>query len=132
MILRTSAALIRRLSELLEPFGITLQQYNVLRILRGAHEPLPTMTIGQRMIEETPGITRLLDRLESKGLVTRARHRDDRRQVLCTITDPGLELLRQLDEPVQQFNDRSTSALPVNELRLLTSLLDQIRKDIIA
>src|SRR5881394_2146497 len=76
------------------PFDITGQQYNVLRILRGA-EPagLPTLMIAERMIERTPGITRMVDRLEAKKLVRRDRCESDRRQVLCTITATGLELL---------------------------------------
>src|ERR1700750_2732984 len=83
-LLRTAAAIKRSLAQVIEPHGITPQQYNVLRILRGAGaEGIPTLTIGERMIEQTPGVTRLLDRLEAKGLVARCRGEDDRRQVLC-------------------------------------------------
>ncbi len=74
----------RHFQAILEPHGLTLQQFNVLRILRGAGEDgLPTLEVGQRMIEKTPGVTRLLDRLESKGWVTRERCRRDRRRVFC-------------------------------------------------
>src|SRR5215216_1776403 len=77
---------------------ITGQQYNVLRILRGVHpDPLPVLEIAERMIEETPGITGLLDRLESKGLVRRQRCTADRRQVHCYVTAGGLALLTALD-----------------------------------
>src|SRR5881394_1663967 len=81
------------------PFGITGQQYNVLRILRGA-EPagLPTLTIAERMIERTPGITRMIDRLAAKGLVAREVRPHDRRCVYCRITQKGLRLLKLLDE----------------------------------
>src|SRR5215208_2200660 len=81
-LLRTSDVVRRFLARIVEPHGITLQQYNVLRILRGAgEEGIPTLAIGERMIEQAPGITRLLDRLESKGLVRRSRCPEDRRQV---------------------------------------------------
>ena len=71
-LLRTAEAVKRTLAQVIEPHGITPQQYNVLRILRGAGpDGLPTLTIGERMIEQTPGVTRLIDRLERKGLVTR-------------------------------------------------------------
>src|SRR2546430_16095982 len=73
------------------PFRITGQQYNVLRILRGAEpEGLPTLTIAERMIERTPGITRMIDRLEAKGLVAREVRPHDRRRVYCRITRNGL------------------------------------------
>src|SRR3954449_5749780 len=96
-LLRTSDALKRSLAQVIEPHGITPQQYNVLRILRGAGpDGLPTLTIGERMIEQTPGVTRLVDRLERKGLVTRAPCPTDRRRVFCRITPKGLDLLTEL------------------------------------
>ncbi len=98
---RTTDAVRRALAAVLEPHGLTGQQYNVLRILRGAHpDPLPVMEVAERMMEQTPGITRLLDRLEAKGLVVRVRCREDRRQVHCSVTEAGLALLAGLDEPV--------------------------------
>ena len=84
-LLRTASLVRRRFEALMQDHGITFQQFNVLRILRGASKPLPTMEISQRMIEQTPGTTRLLDRLEEKGLVERERCQEDRRQVLCAI-----------------------------------------------
>src|SRR6266498_2157591 len=96
-LLRTTDLLRRVLSEVAEARRNTLQQYNVLRILRGAgDEGLPTLEIGERMIEQSPGITRLLDRLEAKALVRRKRCLADRRQVLCWITAEGLALLTTL------------------------------------
>ena len=87
-VMRTADLLRRRGAAFLEPFGITVQQFNVLRILRGGGpNGLPTLEVGARMVEETPGITRLLDRLESKGLVRRQRCPKDRRQHLCWITE---------------------------------------------
>src|SRR6185295_1524706 len=86
-LLRTADQVHRSFARVVEPHGITLQQYNVLRILRGAGDAgLPTLEIGARMIERSPGVTRLIDRLEAKGWVRRERCPHDRRQVLCWIT----------------------------------------------
>src|SRR6185295_1446948 len=95
-LLRTADLVRRGLGRVLEPFDLTPQQYNVLRILRGAGERgLPTLEIAVRMIEEAPGITRLIDRLETKHLVSRERCKTDRRRVWCRITRDGLGLLAQ-------------------------------------
>jgi MarR family transcriptional regulator, organic hydroperoxide resistance regulator len=100
-----TADLIRRLIDgFLEPYGVTPQQYNVLRILRGAGDDgIATLAIGGRMIEQTPGVTRLLGRLEKKGWVRRRRQTGDRRQVLCWITPAGRKLLAKLDRPMQEL-----------------------------
>ena len=111
------------------PFDITGQQYNVLRILRGA-EPagLPTLMIAERMIERTPGITRMIDRLESKGLVVREIRPNDRRYVHCRITEKGLNLLELLDEPVEEFNYVAFQGLSKAELGQLIALLEKTRQ----
>jgi len=110
------------------PFDITAQQYNVLRILRGAEpEGLPTLTIAERVIEKTPGITRMIDRLEAKGLVEREIRPHDRRRVYCRITKRGLELLGLLDEPVNEFNQRAFGVLTDGEIKKLVALLVKIR-----
>src|SRR6476659_11445281 len=81
-LLRTADLVRRTVGRALEPHDITVQQYNVLRILRGAGEQgLPTLEIGERMVEQTPGVTRLLNRLEAKGLAARSRGESDHRQV---------------------------------------------------
>src|SRR5262247_3308432 len=91
-VLRTAAVIERYFNQVLMPHGLTIQQYNVLRILRGAGtDGLPTLTIRDRMVHEAPGITRLIDKLEQAGLVRRERSVPDRRQVFCFITDAGLE-----------------------------------------
>jgi MarR family transcriptional regulator, organic hydroperoxide resistance regulator len=127
-LLRTADAIKRSLAQLIEPYGITPQQYNVLRILRGAGaEGLPTLTIGERMIEHTPGVTRLVDRLERKGLVARAPCSTDRRRVFCRITPVGLNLLASLDGPVNQWDGVAVSALAPSELDSLITLLDRVR-----
>ena len=108
--------------------GITLQQYNVLRILRGAGERgLPTLEIAERMIEQTPGITRLVDRLEAKELVARERCPTDRRQVFCRITGQGLALLQALEQPLRESEEEALSALSPDQLRQLVTLLDLTR-----
>ena len=110
------------------PFDITGQQYNVLRILRGAEpEGLPTLTIAERVIEKTPGITRLIDRLEAKGLVEREIRPHDRRCVYCRITKKGLDLLKLLDKPVHEANHAAFRGLTDRELRQLVTLLLKIR-----
>ena len=127
-LLRTADAVKRSLAQVIEPHGITPQQYNVLRILRGAGPAgLPTLTIGERMVEQTPGVTRLVDRLEGKGLVARTPCPDDRRRVFCRITEKGLELLTELDEPVNRWDAQAVSALAPAELASLIGLLDRVR-----
>jgi DNA-binding MarR family transcriptional regulator len=127
-LLRTSDVLRRFLGDVAQPRGITLQQYNVLRILRGAGpEGLPTLEIGARMIEEAPGITRLLDRLERKALVERHRCPKDARRVLCRITRAGLKLLQELDRPMRRASDAFFSPLRGPEARRLIRFLDDVR-----
>jgi len=126
--LRTTDRVRRRIQEVVEPAGVTLQQYNVLRILRGAGaEGLPTLAIAHRMLEQTPGITRLIDRLEAKGWVRRERQQGDRRLVICRITGPGLELLASLDEPVASADELLSAILSEKECQTLIQLLDRIR-----
>jgi DNA-binding MarR family transcriptional regulator len=127
-LLRTADRLRRAITGVIEPHGITHQQYNVLRILRGSDPaPLPTLEIASRMIEETPGITRLLDRLEAKRLVRRERCRIDRRQVHCWITPAGLALLAELDGPIDRTLTEGFRAVGHEEADRLTSLLDLVR-----
>jgi len=126
-IVRTADVLKRRW-RVAEEFGVTGQQYNVLRILRGAQpEPLPTMEIASRMIENTPGITGLLDRLEEKGLVQRARDADDRRCSRCSITAKGMKLLAEMDEPINQSEEAALSILDGKDVDRLIDILEQVR-----
>lgn len=127
-LLRTTDVVRRCLEKAMSPYGITLQQYNVLRILRGAGEQgLPTLSIAERMIEATPGITRLLDRLEAKALVRRERCPHDRRQVLCYLTPAGLDLVDRLDEPVHRGDYDAVAMLTQEDQEALIRLLDAIR-----
>lgn len=126
-LLKTADGIGRSLNAVLAPYGITRQQYNVLRILRGAGEPLPTLSIAERMVEQTPGITRLLDRLEAKGLAGRERCAEDRRQVLCSISPQGLDLLKRLDEPMAKADARPMAELSDRDLSKLIRILDRVR-----
>jgi len=127
-LMRTADLVRRAVGHIVEPCGITPQQYNVLRILRGAGENgLPTLEIAERMIEETPGITRLIDRLETKRLVSRKRCKEDRRRVWCRITPEGLALLDKLDGPIRDADSLALGSLTSKELTQLVSLLDRAR-----
>ena len=127
-ILRTANYVRRFSSPVFDQHGITWQQYNVLRILRGAGlGGLPTLDIAERMIEQAPGITRLLDRLEGKKLVRRERPADNRRQVLCYITKPGLDLLQELDAPVRNKVKQALHRLDESEIEELIRLLELAR-----
>lgn len=127
-LMRTADLVRRSISAVVEPYDITLQQYNVMRILRGAGEAgLPTLEIAERMIEQTPGITRLIDRLETKKLVHRERCLTDRRQVFCRITKDGLSLLARLDDPIRDAEKVALAELSERQLSQLVSLLDRAR-----
>jgi DNA-binding MarR family transcriptional regulator len=113
---------------LLKRWELSPAQYNVLRILRGAEpDGLNCRGIGQRMIAHDPDITRLLDRLEKRGLAQRQRDRVDRRVITTRITETGLALLAQADRPVEEFNRQLMGSLGAERLRTLIQLLDELR-----
>lgn len=127
-ILRTAALIRRYLNEVYRPHGLTWPQYNLLRILRGAGPGgLPTLTIGERMVDLTPGVTRLVDRLVRKGWVVRTRGTKDQRQVLCSLTAAGESLLARLDPVMDEADDFMMSGLNERELHRLVELLDGVR-----
>jgi DNA-binding MarR family transcriptional regulator len=127
-ILRTAALIERHFAQVVASSGITVQQYNVLRILRGAGtDGLPTLVIRDRMIHEAPGITRLLDKLETSGLARRERSSPDRRQVHCHITDKGLTVLDELEVAMRKADDVAVGSLNEEEQRLLLKLLEGAR-----
>jgi DNA-binding MarR family transcriptional regulator len=128
-ILRTADEVRRRLTMVVEAYGITFQQYNVLRILRGAHpEPLRTLEIGDRLIEQVPGVTRLLDRMEQRGWVRRERGAGDRRLVHCWVTDAGLELLDSMEEAVEEAEEEIVASLSADQQEYLVLLLGRVRR----
>jgi len=127
-LLRTADALRAQVEAKLKEFGLTGTQYNVLRILRGAgSEGLPCSEIGERMITRDPDITRLLNRLETRGLVTRARGKSDRRVIYGKITAAGLKLLKMMDEPVEKFGREMLKHVGQENLAQLIELLELVR-----
>ena len=128
-LLRTADQARHRFASVIESGGVTLQQYNVLRILRGAGERgLPTLEIADRMIERTPGITGLLDRLQEKGWVTRKRSTEDRRTVWCRLTPAGRSLLADLDAPVEHMDASTFMRMKPEDLDHLIGLLTELRR----
>lgn len=107
-----------------KPFGISPQQFNILRILRGAGEAIKVQTIKERMLERAPNATRLMDKLCDKQLIERLSCPDDRRVVHIQITSKGLELLKEIDK---DFKEDLLKNLTVNEAEQLSDLLDKIR-----
>ena len=125
---RTSAALGREFDVLLKPLGLTSTQYNVLRILRGAGpEGLLCRQLGERMVTPDPDITRLLDRMEKRNLISRTRDSRDRRVIFTRITEEGLALLETLDEPVTDFHRKRLAHLDKKSVRSLIRLLEAAR-----
>lgn len=129
-LLRTSDMLSRRPAQVLKAEDLSSNQYNVLRILRGAPDGLSCGEIADRMITRDPDITRLLDRLEKRGLVSRCRESRDRRTVLTRITPAGLKLLGRLDEPVQEAHQKQLGHLGRQRLRAMTELLSACRSQL--
>lgn len=127
-LIRTATTVERRLARVVEPAGITLSQYRVLRILRAAGEAgLPTLAIRDRMIDDAPGVTRLLDRLERAGLARRQRSDGDRRLVHCRATPAGLALLARLDPDADAVDRRAAGVLTGKEQRRLLRTLEAMR-----
>ena len=129
-LLRTSDLLTRALAPVLKAEDLSSTQYNVLRILRGAGGPLPCSEIANRMITRDPDITRLLDRLDTRGFVSRNRDTEDRRTVLARITPQGLRLLAKLDEPIQAAHRRVLGHLGRERLVELGELLREARSQV--
>jgi DNA-binding MarR family transcriptional regulator len=127
-LIRTAQVLQEPFDKLMKPHNLSGTQYNVLRILRGAGEPLPCGQIGERMVTRDPDITRLLDRLEKRGLIVRERTAADRRVVLASITAEGLKLLKQLDQPIIDLHVSQLGHLGKEKLRTLIDLLEMARE----
>ena len=121
--MRTMEALSHRFAQVFKAEDLSSTQYNVLRILRGASEGLPCGEIGNRMVTRDSDITRVLDRLEKRSLVSRCRESKDRRTVWTRITPEGLELLARLDEPVRAAHLELLGHLGTKRLKLLAELL---------
>jgi DNA-binding MarR family transcriptional regulator len=128
-LLRTGDVLSRGIAQVLKTADLSSTQYNVLRILRGAPEGLPCGEIASRMITHDPDITRLLDRLQRRGLISRSRQTKDRRMVMARITAEGLRVLDRLDVPVRQAHTRQLGQLGRKRLELMTVLLRACREE---
>ncbi len=126
-LLRTTDMLSRGLIRVLKAEDLSPTQYNVLRILRGAPEGLPCGEIASRLITRDPDITRLLDRLEKRSLISRCRETKDRRMVMVRIAPEGLRLVGRLDEPVQEGHRKQLGHLGRERLRSLSALLQAAR-----
>lgn len=115
--------------ELFAKFDLTAQQYNALRLLRGQHPGfLPTLAVAQRLVSRAPDITRLLDKLQQRGLIVRQRPTDNRRMVQVSITAAGLDLLSELDAPVRRCHEKQLGHLSGAQLSQLIDLLRTVRK----
>jgi DNA-binding MarR family transcriptional regulator len=129
-LIRTTDMLTRGMIAVLKTGDLSSTQYNVLRILRGAPEGLPCGEIASRMITRDPDITRLLDRMEKRGLISRCRETKDRRMVMARITPEGLKLLSRLDDPVEEAHRNQLGHLGRDRLRALTELLRAARSKV--
>jgi DNA-binding MarR family transcriptional regulator len=128
-VLRTADHLLRGEVEVLREADLTFAQYNVLRILRGAgRDGITCGGISERMVTRDSDITRLLDRLEARGLVERVRDARDRRAILSRITKTGLALLEELDEPVAAVHTRQFRHMTRTQLQSLGRLLEIARE----
>jgi DNA-binding MarR family transcriptional regulator len=126
-LLRTADMLTRGADWVLKAEDLSLTQYNILRILRGSPQGLPSGEIACRMITRDPDVTRLLDRMEKRGLISRFRESRDRRLVLARITPKGLTLVNRLDEPVQKIHRKQLGHMGKARLRSLAKLLEAVR-----
>jgi len=125
--LRIADIFANQAEQVVKSAGLSGAQYNVLRILRGAGVGLACKEIGERMISRDPDITRLLDRMEKRGLITRERQSDDRRVVKTCVTAKGLGLLKGLEQPVRELHKRQFQRISAKRLATLATVLEEIR-----
>ena len=122
-----AADLAQQATDLFKATGLSTAQYNVLRVLRGAGEGRTCGEISAQLISRDPDVTRLLDRLEQAGLVSRNRERADRRVITTRINSAGLALLGMLDAPMTELHARQFGHLGPERLALLLSLLHEVQ-----
>ena len=128
-ILRAADSLSQLPDQIIKGAGLTSAQYNVLRILRGAEpEGLPCNVIGERMISRDPDMTRMLDRMEKRDLITRQRQKDDRRVIKARVTEEGLKLLKKLDTPIREGHKEQFRHISPARLKSLSQLLEELGK----
>ena len=127
-IARTADVLMLAFLDVLKPYALSPTQYNVLRILRGAGESgASCKDIGGRLVTRDPDVTRLMDRLEKRGLLTRDRAKEDRRVVAHRLTRAGLDLVNELDRPVEELHRKLMRHMKPERLRELIGLLEELR-----
>jgi DNA-binding MarR family transcriptional regulator len=127
-LLRTASVVHRTIARAIEPWGLSLAQYNALRIIRGAGAGgIPTLAIRERMLEEGTTIPRLLDKLETAGLISRERSLPDRRQVICHATAAGKRLLDEIDPVADAADEEAVASLGERQVEQLIDMLDRIR-----
>jgi DNA-binding MarR family transcriptional regulator len=127
-LLRTASVVSRALSRVLEPWSLSLAQYNALRIIRGAGtDGIATLAIRERMIEEGTTITRILDKLDDSGYISRERALPDRRQVMCQVTAEGRRLLDKIDPIVDAADEEAVESLGARDVAQFVDMLDTIR-----
>lgn len=125
---RTAAVLTRRMEQEFKPFGLTVTQYNVLRIVRGAGATgIAQYDIAERMVAEIPDVPRLLKRLEESGYIRRSQDTNDRRVLTVFLTTAGAKLLREMDDFIRKINDSFFARLTKSQLRTLNNLLNESR-----
>jgi DNA-binding MarR family transcriptional regulator len=128
-LVRTNEFLLQRQSEFFKPYQLTGTQYNILRILRGAGKDGVTCSqAAERMVAADPDITRLMDRLEARQLLVRARGKEDRRVVISRITEEGLALLKEIDRPLAEFLKQMLGGVGKEKLAQLIEILESIRE----
>jgi MarR family transcriptional regulator, organic hydroperoxide resistance regulator len=127
-IVRTADVLMLLLMDVLKPYALSATQYNVLRILRGAGEDgASCKDVANRLVTRDPDITRLMDRLEKRGLLTRDRAKEDRRVVTHRLTKAGRELVNELDRPIEELHRKAMRHMKPDRLRELVGLLEEVR-----
>jgi DNA-binding MarR family transcriptional regulator len=127
-IARTAAVIDHGGAEALKPFNLTITQYNVLRILRGAgSDGLCRNEVGERLVTKVPDVTRLLDRMEAAGLIVRQRGGEDRRFVATRITEKALKLLEKIDRELPAMHERLLGHVSQKRLRELIGILEEVR-----
>ena len=130
-IVRTADVLLQSLTIVMKPYQLSPTQYNVLRILRGAGDAgVSCKDIGARLVARDPDITRLMDRLEQRGLIVRDRSKEDRRIVTHRLTQAGSDLVNELQRPLEALNKQLTGGIKPGDLRQLVDVLEQIRANL--
>ena len=129
-LIRTSSQVKHCIDSNLNISNLSSQQYNVLRILRGAAKAIPIMDISDRLVEPTMGITRLINKLNKSGYIDRFQSDTDRRVFNIAINKKGLDLLASLDEKVDRIDEKIFGSMSEAKLKKLTHLLDEARANI--